>query len=122
MHPPLHAICAADTTVRDLIGDGDLLRLYPFGEARQKDAYPYAVWQIVGGSPENYLSDTPDTDRFSTQIDVYGKTWASAREVAMALQLALEGDAHVTSYNGEDRDAETKSFRVSFTVDWITSR
>jgi hypothetical protein len=121
MHPPLHAVCAADTTVQDLLG-GDVLRLYPFGEARQQETYPYAVWQLVGGRPENYLSDRPDVDSFSTQVDVYAKTWRSAREVAEALQSAVEGDAHVSAYNGEMRDPETKSFRVSFTVDWITAR
>lgn len=122
MHPPLHAICAADTIVQELLGSGSVLRLYPFGEARQKDSYPYAVWQIVGGAPENYLSGAPDTDRFRTQLDVYGKTWASAREVADALQAAIEGDAYVVAYNGESRDPETKSYRVSFDIDWIANR
>jgi hypothetical protein len=122
MYPPLHAVCAADTSVQDLLSDGTYLRLYPFGEARQADVYPYAVWQIVGGRPENYLGQTPDVDSFSTQVDVYGKTWASVREVAAALQAAIEEVAHVTGYNGEMRDPDTKSFRVSFTVDWVTSR
>jgi hypothetical protein len=122
MHPPLHSVCAADSTVQDLLSDGSVLRLYPFGEARQQETYPYAVWQIVGGRPENYLSDTPDVDSFSTQVDVYAKTWRSARDVAEALQAAIEAEAHVTAYHGEMRDPETKSFRVSFTVDWITAR
>jgi hypothetical protein len=122
MYPPLHAICAADTTVQDLLSSGSLLRLYPFGEARQSDTYPYAVWQIVGGQPENYLGDAPNVDNFSTQIDVYAKTWSSARAVANALQAAIEADAYVVAYHGEMRDPETKSFRVSFTADWITSR
>ena len=122
MHPPLHTVCAADTSVQALLGGAGLLRLYPFGEARQQDVYPYAVWQIVGGQPENYLSGAPDTDSFTTQIDVYAKTWSSARAVADALQAAIEGSAYVTAYNGEMRDPETKSFRVSFTVDWVTPR
>jgi hypothetical protein len=122
MYPPLHAVCAADTSVQSLLSDGTFLRLYPFGEARQADVYPYAVWQIVSGSPENYLGQTPDVDSFSTQVDVYGKTWASAREVANAVQAAIEEVAYVTAYHGEMRDAETKSFRVSFTADWIAER
>jgi hypothetical protein len=122
MYPPLHAVCAADTSVQSLLSDGTYLRLYPFGEARQADVYPYAVWQIVGGRPENYLGQTPDVDHFSTQVDVYGRTWASAREVAAALQAAIEEVAHVTGYNGEMRDPDTKSFRVSFTVGLVTNR
>lgn len=122
MYPPLHATCAADSSVQGLLGDGSILRLYPFGEARQKEVYPYAVWQVIGGQPENYIGDPPDADSFSTQIDVYAATWRSAREVADALQAAIEGAAYVTGYNGEMRDPETKSFRVSFNVDWVTPR
>ncbi len=123
MHPPIHVVCAADTSVQSLLsGPGGLLRLYPFGEARQQDVYPYAVWQIVTGQPENYLGQRPDADSFSTQVDVYAKTWSSARAVGDALQAAVEGVAHVSSYNGEMRDPETKSYRVSFTVDWVTNR
>jgi len=122
MHPPLHAVCAADSSVQDLLGDGEVLRLYPFGQARQKEVYPYAVWQIVGGKPENYLGDRPDTDASSTQIDVFAKSWSSARAVYRALRDAIEGDACISAFNGEMRDPETGSYRVSFTVDWITSR
>ncbi len=122
MYPPIHTIVAADTSVQSLLSNGSLLRFYPFGEARQQDVYPYAVWQIVSGQPENYLGQRPDVDSFSTQVDVYGKTWRSAREVGDALQAALEGDAYVSSYLGEMRDPETKSYRVSFTVDWVTPR
>lgn len=121
MYPPLHATCAADSSVQSLLGS-DLLRLYPFGEARQNEVYPYAVWQIVGGQPENYLGDRPDVDSFSTQVDVYAKTWRSARDVKDALVAAMEGAAHVTAWNGETRDPETGSYRISFTVDWITNR
>lgn len=120
--PPLYRICAADTSVMDLIAADDFVRLYPFGEARQKDTYPYAVWQLVGGSPFNYLGQCPDTDAYSTQVDVYGKTWASARETARAIQVALQADAYVTNYNGEFKDPETKSFRVSFVVEFVERR
>ena len=127
MYPPLHVVCAADTSVQSLLGNGPHLRLYPFGESRQPTptepvVYPYAVWQIVYGHPENYLSNAPDADSFGTQIDVYGKTWRSAREAAAAIQAACEGSAYVVAYNGETKDPETKSFRVSFTVDWIKTR
>ena len=121
MHPPLHAVCAADSSVQELLG-GAVLRIYPFGEARQSDVYPYVVWQIVGGAPENYLGDLPDVDMFSTQIDVYARTWKSARDVAEAVQAAIEAEAHVVAYHGEMRDPETKSYRISFSVDWITER
>jgi hypothetical protein len=123
VHPPLHAVCAADTALVSLLSDtSSLLRIYPFGEARQQDVYPYVVWQIVSGRPENYLRGRPDADSFSTQIDVYARTWRWAGEVGDALQAAIEGDGYVTAYNGEMRDPETRSYRVSITVDWVTNR
>lgn len=122
MYPPLHITCASDTTVVSLLSSGSLLRLYPFGEAREQETYPYVVWQIIGGQPENYLGNLPDADHFTTQIDVYGKTWRSAREVADAVQAAIEPVAYVVDYNGELRDPQTKSFRVSFNVNWIVRR
>ena len=55
-------------------------------------------------------------------MDVYARTWSSAREVYRALRDAIEAGAYVAAFNGEMRDPETKSYRVSFTVDWITAR
>jgi len=121
MVPPLHAICASDTSVASLLGSGSLLRLYPFGEARQKETYPYAVWRTISGSPENYLADRSDMDAINTQIDVYAKTWRSAREVAAAIRVAIEDDSYVVDFN-EGRDPITNSFRVTLFADWLTER
>jgi hypothetical protein len=119
-YPPLHVECASDTSVLALLGSPP--RLYPFGEAREAPVYPYVVWQTVYGQPENYLGQLPDADSFGTQIDVYAKTWSSARNVAAAVQAAIEPVAYVTAYHGEMKDIEAKSFRISFTVEWIVNR
>lgn len=122
MYPPLHEVCKADTSVQSLLGSGSALRIFPFGQARQKDVYPYVVWQIVGGTPENFLAERPKVDRFTTQVDVYASGWSSARQVANAIQGAIEGVAYVVNYHGEMRDPDTDSYRISFDVDWITPR
>lgn len=122
MHPPIYAVCAADAGVKALLSDANGVRFYPFGQARSQAVYPYAVWQLTGGQPENYLGDRPDVDSYSTQVDVYAKNWASAREVAAALQAVIESVAYVTAYYGESVDPETKSSRVSFLAEWVTPR
>lgn len=121
MFPPLFQICAADTDVQTLLGVGPT-RLWPFGEADPTPEYPYAVWQIIAGSPQNYLGQTPDTDFFGLQIDVYARTAEDARAVARALRNAIEPVAYVTAYIGEFRDTITRTFRYSFSVDWIVQR
>ena len=47
MYPPIYLVCMTDTSVQSLLGD----RLYPFGEAQQDEKRPYAVWQVIYGSP-----------------------------------------------------------------------
>jgi hypothetical protein len=121
MYPPLFQVCAADSDVQTLLGVGPT-RLWPFGEADPSPTYPYAVWQTIAGSPQNYLGQTPDVDFFGLQIDVYARTAEDARAVARALRGAIEPVAYVTAYIGEFRDTITRNFRYSFSVDWIVQR
>ncbi|MNO31434.1 hypothetical protein D3C76_214080 [compost metagenome] len=121
MFPPIFAVCAASPAVTALLGAGPV-RLYLAGEAPQDVVKPYAVWQLAGGVPENYLGDRPDMDGYTTQIDVYAATASSARAVAKALRDAVEAVAYVVAWRGESRDTETKNYRYSFDVDWLTPR
>ena len=120
MYPPLFELAAASATVKALIGNPP--RLYPFGEAPQSVQKPYAVWQTVFGAPENYLGQVPDMDAYGVQVDVYGVSADSCRNVAKALRDAFEGSAHITAWNGEGREQETRDYRVGFTVEFVENR
>ena len=119
--PPIYETARQSADVLTLLGDPT--RLYGFGENDDIPAVmPYAVWQQISGRPENFLSGRPDADHYSMQIDVYADTAQEARDVADALCAALELHCYITSWRGQSRDIETESFRISFDVDWITSR
>lgn len=120
MYPPLFDVISDSSEVRLLIGPD--VRCYPFGEAPQGVLLPYVVWQISGGSPENFLGNRPDVDSFSIQIDVYANNAADARSVTTALVDAIEPVAYVVSWNIEGRDPETKRYRKGFNVDWFVHR
>lgn len=122
MTPPIFDICSSDTSVQALLGNGPTLRLYPFGEALQKDKLPYAVWGLVDGAPENYLGQAADSDALTLFVDVFGANAESAREVRDAIITAIAADAYVVSWDGERREAGTRTYRISFTVDWIVDR
>jgi len=122
MYPPLFDLCSADTSIQTLLSNGTVLRIYPFGEAVQKDPLPYVVWGVGDGTPENYLGQPPDVDSVTTHVDVYAATASEARSVMDALTSVLELHAHVVSWDGESRDRETRAYRVSFTVDWVLVR
>jgi len=121
MYPPLFSIVAADGTVQSLFGTSPV-RVLPLGSADEKTPLPYAVWQTVGGSPENYLGNVPDIDSFLVQVDVYSKAASTARSGAEALRNALEPYAHIDSWRGESKDQTTGNFRYSFDINFLTAR
>jgi len=118
---PIFAVCAADAGVTALLGAGPT-RLYPFGDAPEGVVKPYAVWQLVTGSPENYLAGRPDMDGYTLQVDVYAATAVAARAVTTAISHAIELSAYVTRWGGETKDTETKLYRSSFDIDWLVPR
>ncbi|WBM34147.1 DUF3168 domain-containing protein [Pseudomonas sp. NY11382] len=122
MTPPIVQACLQSSAVTALLGSGTAMRFYSFGEAEQGVAKPYAVWQVVSGSPENYLAGRPDADSITLQVDVYADTGEAARKVRDAIRDAIELDAYVTRWGVEGRDPETKNYRASFDVDWWVSR
>ncbi|WP_134943230.1 DUF3168 domain-containing protein [Pseudomonas syringae] len=120
-YAPIFAVCAADAGVTALLGVSPT-RLYPFDDAPEGVAKPYAVWQVITGSPENYLAGRPDVDGFTLQVDVYATTGAQAREVTDAISHAIELKAYVVRWGGERKDTETKLYRSSFDIDWLVPR
>lgn len=121
MFPPIFTTVAADATVQSLLGVSPT-RFYPFGESPTSKDYPYCVWQTISGQPQNFVSQTPDMDLYSVQVDVFAKSADGVRAVALALRDAIEPSAHITAWRGEERDPDTRSFRISFDVDWFVSR
>lgn len=119
--PPIFALCADSSAVTALLGASPV-RVFMFGLAPPKVQKPYAVWQVIGGSPESYLAGRPDTERHALQIDVYSDSAAQARAAMAAIETAIELSCYVTRYGGESRDTETKNYRSSMDVDWHTYR
>ncbi|MBD8790963.1 DUF3168 domain-containing protein [Pseudomonas syringae] len=120
-YPPIFQVALADPAVTALLGVSPL-RLYLFGLAPARPQRPYCVWQVIRGSPENYLAGRPDTESYGLQVDVYAATADEARRVGHALEYSVELDARIAGYNGENRDTETGLYRYGFDVDWIVQR
>jgi hypothetical protein len=124
MFPPLFDTVKANAGVQAMFGHSP--RIYPHGMAPDKAStqygVPYAVFQIISGTPENYIGNLPDADEFTTQIDVYAETVADAANGARALRDAIEPVAHVVGWRGQFKDVDTQLFRYSFAVDWQTDR
>lgn len=121
MTPPIFATCAAAPAVTALLGDTPP-RLWPWGEAPQGVALPYAVWRVVTGLPENTLDTPPDLDRWTLQVDVYAATGSDATAVTAALRDAIEPVAHIVRWGDQDTDPDTGHKHIGFDVSWHQPR
>jgi hypothetical protein len=120
MFSPAYEFASASAAVRASLGDP--VRLHDFGDAKQDGSKPYAVQQVITGTPENYLGETPDLDSLVVQFDVYGLEMSAVKAAASALRDALQNHGYVTSFNGQSREVDTRLWRVSFTVEFKTPR
>lgn len=127
MYPPVYQSLDVPA-VRALLKTGTgPLRIYPFGQAPQGTELPYVVWSIRGGSPENFLNQTPDIDQLPVRFDVYAaptiaQGTAKAIAVAKAVRDVVEQYAHITAWIGDGVDPDTKNLRITFIADWWIKR
>lgn len=121
MYPTIFPTLTAAPAVTGVFGSSPC-RVYPFGEAPQTVALPYATHQLAAGSPENYLGDTADMDSFRLQFDVYAATATAARNGASVIRDALETIGYVVSLNFTGRHAETNHYRYSFDMEFMSAR
>ena len=120
MTAPIFQVCAASPAITALLGTGPT-RLYPHGEAPEGTAKPYAVWQVVSGSPINYLNCVPSTDRYGLQVDVYADTASEAEAVVAAMRRVIGQQAYITGFGIDTKDKDTHSYRKGLDVAWLVS-
>lgn len=128
MIPPIFPILSANSAVTALVGAGVNCRVYPFGEGPSPAAYPYVTWQLVAGTPEQYLGDRPDIDDVRVQIDCWGDGRVgqggarSVNAVADAVRNALEPHGYMVDFGSTERDPDTVSYRYRMDFEFWTHR
>lgn len=114
MLPPIYAILSGATAVADIVA----ARIYPHGEAPQDVTEPYVTWFLVAGVPQNGISDAPDIDQCTVQIDCWHSTSAGVVALARAVRAAIEPHAHVTNLMLNGREPETGLYRIAIQIDY----
>jgi len=97
-------------------------RIGRHGEVAQTETRPYIVWQIVTGLAFDNLSAPPGGDFTTVQIDCYHKADAGVEQMAEAVRAALDGALIVNRVVVNNRDPETKLYRVGLEADFIDQR
>ncbi|MCB1567826.1 MAG: DUF3168 domain-containing protein [Xanthomonadales bacterium] len=120
---PVFALISDSSAVKALIGSSPVRfwrDFYP--KSAGTPQLPYCVWAVVGGAPENYLSETPGIDSGRVQVDVWAQTPASADAVMAAVRDAIESSAHMISTPISRYDEETDSYGYILEFQFWTSR
>lgn len=121
MTPQVFPLLSASPAVRAALGTAPT-RLYPWGLAPDAVKDPYCVWQVISGTPNNFLGCRPNMDYFAVQFDVYGVDETSVLAAAKAIRDALEPRQQISSWGGADRDPATRRYRFNFSVNWWQAR
>lgn len=120
MLPPIYTWLKASNAVKAIIGNTP--RVYRHGEAPQDIAQPYVTWALVAGVPDNELSAVPKSDRYTVQVDCWHQTDAGIESLATAIRNAIEPYAYMTAIPINNRDAETKLYRIALQFDVLQTR
>lgn len=118
MLPPIYALLSGASAVTALVST----RIYPHGEAPQDVTEPYVTWFLVVATPLLRLEGTPDRDHCMIQLDCWHPTSAGVVDLATAVRNALETVCHVTEIVLNQRDFETRLYRLAIQADYWLSR
>lgn len=118
MLPPIYPILSGAAPVASIVAT----RIYPHGEAPQDVTKPYVTWFMVTGVPESGISDLPDIDQCTVQIDCWHQTSSGIVALATAARNAIEPYANVTSIPVNGREKETGLYRIAIQADYWLAR
>lgn len=118
---PVVPTLKASKEVTDLLGINPLRVFEDFATLK---TYPYAVWTVISGDPQNNLDCPANTDHVSFQIVVYDTQQKRASEIRQAIRKALEPHCYVTNIhpNHFERIADSNIFGRGFDANWFLDR
>lgn len=121
MLPPVYNTLRASSDLVAVVGS----RIYRHGQAPQGTIAPYITWALITGTPENQLSGVPPVDSMTIQVDVWADGAAGDKLVETLADLvrdAIEPYAHMTGMPVDQRETETKLWRIALQFDWWMGR
>lgn len=119
MLPNIYQILRTSNAVKAIVGTNPS-RIYRHESAPQDGSKPYITWFIITGSPENTLSELPNIDQISVQLDCWHQTDSGVESLAVAVRDAMETTSHMTNIVINEREPETKLYRIGMQFDvWL---
>lgn len=120
MLPLIFTWLKASNAVKAIIGNTP--RAYRHDSAPQDTTQPYVTWTVIAGVPDNQISGLPPSDRYTVQIDCWHTTDKGVEDLAVAVRNAIEQYGHMTAIPINNRDVETRLYRMALEFDILQSR
>lgn len=116
--PPIYTVLTADAAVQALVGN----RVYRHGSAPQGNKAAYLTWQVANSTPANTLSELPQIDLVTLQVDCFSPSDSGVEALAQAVRDALEPQAHLIYTAADGRDPQTRLFCIGLSFDYWLGR
>lgn len=108
-------------TVTAFVGTAPV-RIYRHGSAPQDTAKPYITWFSVAGQPYDQISGAPCGDFDSVQIDCWSMDDIQVESMATAVRDALDSGGIANRLIVDNRETDTKLYRIGIAADFIRNR
>lgn len=117
MLPGVYTVLSGAAAVSAIVGT----RIYRHGSAPQDVTAPYVTWSAPAGFAENALEGA-QADVWRVQVDCWSDTDTQVETLAQAVRAAMEPSAQLTAYIADERDFQTRRYRIGMVFDWIGFR
>ena len=114
----VYQVLRSNATVVSTVGT----RIYRHGSAPQDGAKPYITWFMVTGLPQDVLNAAPCHDTDTVQIDCWSETDTGVETLAYAVRAALDSQLISNRIIIDNRETDTKLYRMTLEADFIASR
>ncbi|SDW95010.1 tail completion protein gp17 [Lysobacter enzymogenes] len=117
MFPPVFQVLQTGAVIA-IVGE----RIARHGDIAQDERRPYITWSIVIGNPHDNLSDAPPSDFTTVDINCWHTTDAGVEALALAVRDALDARLICNRVRVNQREPDTRLYRVGIEADFITQR
>lgn len=109
-----------EAELKQILTDGKITKVFSGGLAPLETSSPYVVWQSISKVPTQTIGNKTINNRSRIQFDIYSDDEAQALQIQKLLNKRLERVGYVISSFGPMREPETKHYRISQDVSFIT--
>lgn len=119
---PVFALLSASTPLKAIVGTSPVRVWMDTVPPDQSQDRPYITWNVVGGSPENYLKAVPKIDNGRIQIDTWSKDKDQCHTMAKLVRDLLEPTSYMIGVPVSGYEPDTMLYRYTLEFSFWTRR